>query len=147
MVDWLGEAKLSRLGIVLLSAGVIGMPLSRNLWMLAIAVMLIPLGTAFTFPCVTALLSRVIAPRERGLYMGMQQTYGGVARIIAPLFFGWAFDSLGPSAPYFFSSVFILSTTLLGFGLDQYARPQTHLEPEPAVPVVTEATPTASEEA
>ena len=147
MVDWLGEAKLSRLGLVLLSAGVIGMPLSRNLWMLAIAVMLIPLGTAFTFPCVTALLSRVIAPRERGLYMGMQQTYGGVARIIAPLFFGWAFDSLGPSAPYFFSSVFILSTTLLGFGLDQYARPQRHAEPEPAVPVVTEATPAAGEEA
>jgi MFS family permease len=147
MVDWLGEAKLSRLGLVLLSAGVIGMPLSRNLWMLAIAVMLIPLGTAFTFPCVTALLSRVIVPRERGLYMGMQQTYGGVARIIAPLFFGWAFDSLGPSAPYFFSSVFILSTTLLGFGLDQYARPQTHAQPEPAVPVVTEATPTAGEEA
>jgi MFS family permease len=150
MVDWLGEAKLSRLGIVLLAAGVAGMPLSRNLWMLAVAVMLIPLGTAFTFPCVTALLSRVITPRERGLYMGMQQTYGGVARIIAPLFFGWAFDSLGPSAPYFFSSVFILSTTLLGFGLDQYARPQAYAPAaatEPAVPVVTEATTTASEEA
>jgi len=83
MVDWLGEAKLSRLGLVLLAAGVLGMPLSRNLAMLAVAVALIPLGTAFTFPCVTALLSRVIAPRQRGLYMGMQQTYGGVARIVA----------------------------------------------------------------
>jgi len=122
MVDWLGEAKLSRLGLVLLAAGVLGMPLSRNLWMLALAVALIPLGTAFTFPCVTALLSRVIAPRERGLYMGMQQTYGGVARIIAPLFFGWAFDSVGVSSPYFFSSAFILATIFLGFGLDQYAK-------------------------
>src|SRR6185436_10691136 len=46
MVDWLGEAKLSRLGLVLLAAGVVGMPLSKNLWMLAIAVALIPLGTA-----------------------------------------------------------------------------------------------------
>src|SRR5258705_4135428 len=88
MVDWLGEAKLSRLGLVLLAAGVLRMPLARNLAMLGVAVALIPLGTAFTFPCVTALLSRVTAPRERGLYMGMQQTYGGVARIIAPLFFG-----------------------------------------------------------
>src|SRR5882672_9873220 len=130
MVDWLGEAKLSRLGLVLLAAGVLGMPLSRNLWMLAIAVALIPLGTAFTFPCVTALLSRVIAPRERGLYMGMQQTYGGVARIIAPLFFGWAFDSLGVSAPYFFSSAFLLATISLGFGLDQYARPGRFVAPE-----------------
>ena len=131
-VDWLGEANLSRLGLVLLATGVVGMPLSRNLGMLALAVALIPLGTAFTFPCVTALLSRVIAPRERGLYMGMQQTYGGVARIIAPLFFGWAFDSIGVSAPYFFSSAFILTTIFLGFGLDQYARPKLSAAPEAA---------------
>jgi MFS family permease len=122
MVDWLGEANLSRLGIALLAAGVLGMPLAQNLWMLASAVALIPLGTAFTFPCVTSLLSRVIAPRERGLYMGMQQTYGGVARIIAPLFFGWAFDRIGVSSPYFFSSAFLLATLFLGFGLNQYAK-------------------------
>src|SRR5262245_42263346 len=97
MVDWFGEAKLSRLGLVLLAGGVVGMPLSQNLGMLAVAVALIPLGTAFTFPCVTSLLSRVVGQHERGLYMGMQQTYGGVARIIAPLFYGWAFDSLGVS--------------------------------------------------
>src|SRR5258707_9447993 len=131
-VDWLGEAKLSRLGLVLLAAGVVGMPLSRNLSMLAIAVALIPLATAFTFPCVTALLSRVIQPRERGLYMGMQQTYGGISRIIAPLFFGWAFDHIGVSAPYFFSSAFILATVFLGFGLDQYARPGRKVAPEVA---------------
>src|SRR5256885_848412 len=129
-VDWLGEANLSRLGIVLLAAGVVGMPLSRNLGMLALAVALIPLGTAFTFPCVTALLSRVTATRERGLYMGMQQTYGGVARIIAPLFFGWAFDRIGVSAPYFFSSAFLLATLSLGFGLDQYARPERRRQVE-----------------
>jgi len=129
-VDWLGEARLSRLGLVLLAAGVLGMPLSQNLWMLALAVALIPLGTAFTFPCVTALLSRVIDPRERGLYMGMQQTYGGVARIIAPLFFGWCFDSIGVSSPYFFSSAIILATLSLGFGLDQYARPKLPVAPE-----------------
>jgi MFS family permease len=133
MVDWLGEANLSRLGIVLLATGVVGMPLSRNLWMLAVAVALIPLGTAFTFPCVTALLSRVTAPRERGLYMGMQQTYGGVARIIAPLFFGWAFDSIGVSSPYFFSSAFLLATLSLGFGLDQYARPERKKQEREAV--------------
>jgi MFS family permease len=129
MVDWLGEAKLSRVGLILLAMGVCGMPLAKNLWMLAAAVALIPLGTAFTFPCITSLLSRVISARERGLYMGMQQTYGGVARIIAPLFFGWSFDTLGVSSPYFFSSAFILATVFLGFGLDQYARHETQPAP------------------
>jgi MFS family permease len=95
--------------------------------MLAIAVALIPLGTAFTFPCVTSMLSRVISPRERGLYMGMQQTYGGVARIIAPLFFGWAFDTLGVSSPYFFASAFIVATLLL-------SPPAAEVAHQPALP-------------
>ena len=119
VVDRLGEAALSRLGLVLLGTGVIGMPLSKNLIMLAFAVALIPLGTAFTFPCVTALLSRVVDARDRGLYMGLQQTYGGLARIVAPMFFGWAFDRIGVSAPYFFASAIIIGTIFLGFGLDQ----------------------------
>ena len=137
MVDWLGEAKLSRVGLLLLALGVLGMPLARNIPMLAIAVALIPLGTSFTFPCVTALLSRVTSPRERGLYMGMQQTYGGVARVIAPLFFGWAFDSLGVSSPYFFSSALIAATIFLGLGLDKYARHEVSVPVEPT-PAVTE---------
>src|SRR5215467_8627295 len=98
LAQCLGEPTLSRLGLLLLAAGVLGMPLSHSLVMLGITVALIPLGTAFTFPCVTALLSRVISPRERGLYMGMQQTYGGISRAIAPVFFGWAFDALGSSS-------------------------------------------------
>ena len=89
---------------------------------LALAVALIPLGTAFTFPCVTALLSRIIKPRERGLFMGMQQTYGGVARAIAPLFFGWSFDRFGISSPYFIASAIIMATIFLGLGLDKYAK-------------------------
>src|SRR2546425_3502802 len=120
-VDWLGEANLSRLGILLLASGVIGMPLSRNLWMLAIAVALISLGRAFTFPCVPALLSRVISPRERGLYMGMQQTYGGVARIIAPLFFGWAVDTIRVSSPYFFFRPIISGANFFSLCPDRYA--------------------------
>jgi MFS family permease len=147
MVDWLGEAKLSRLGLILLAAGVVGMPLSQNLGMLAIAVALIPLGTAFTFPCVTALLSRVVSQKERGLYMGMQQTYGGITRAIAPVLYGRAFDTLGVSSPYFFSSAIIGATIFLGFGLDKYARhepaatPEIVAQPEPIAQLPAEATP------
>ena len=131
MVDWLGEAKLSRFGLLLLAAGVLGMALSRNLGTLAIAVALIPLGTAFTFPCVTALLSRVVSQRERGLYMGMQQTYGGITRAVAPVLYGRAFDTLGPSSPFYFSSAIIAATIFLGFGLDRYARQDSTPASEP----------------
>lgn len=121
-VDRFGEARLSRYGTALLALGIAGMPLSRNFAMLAVAVALIPLGTAFTFPCVTALLSRVISQNERGLYMGLQQTFGGVARIAVPLWAGFAFDRLGTGIPFYTSAIAVLATIFLGLGLDQYVK-------------------------
>jgi predicted MFS family arabinose efflux permease len=128
-VDRLGEPRLSRIGIILLALGVGTMPLAGSLGVLAISVAMIPLGTAFTFPCVTALLSRVTSPGEQGLYMGLQQTFGGIARIVAPLFYGWAFDSLGISVPFYFSAAFVLMTIFLGLGLERFARPRTAVSP------------------
>jgi MFS family permease len=121
-VDRMGEARLSRFGLVLLALGLGTMPLAPNLVFLALSVALLPLGTAFTFPCVTALLSRVIHSADRGLYMGLQQAYGGVSRIIAPLAAGFAFDTLGMGVPFFAAAVVVLATISLGLGLDQYAK-------------------------
>jgi MFS family permease len=135
LVDRLGEARLSRFGLVLLALGLATMPLAPNLFFLALSVAMLPLGTAFTFPCVTALLSRVISPADRGLYMGLQQSFGGVSRIIAPLWAGFAFDALGHGIPFFTAAVFVLGTISLGLGLDQYAK-----RPAPAPPAPPPAT-------
>lgn len=123
-VDKLGEARLSRVGILVLALGMGTMPLARSLPTLALAVALIPLGTAFTFPCVTSLLSRVIPSRERGLYMGLQQTFGGVARVITPLWAGFAYDHFGSGVPFYTAAIVVFATIFLGLGLEQYtARP------------------------
>lgn len=135
LVDHMGEARLSRFGLVLLSLGLFTMPLAPNILLLALSVAMLPLGTAFTFPCVTALLSRVINPADRGLYMGLQQSFGGVSRIIAPLGAGFAFDALGVGVPFFTAAVFVLGTISLGLGLDQYAKrpaPVAAVPPPPA---------------
>jgi hypothetical protein len=115
-VDRYGEVRLSRFGLVLLATGIAAMAFTKPIanpahvaamlggvlpagavaflpyLPLALAVALLPLGTAFTFPCVTAMLSHVIPSRERGLYMGVQQTFGGMARVIFPVLFGVLFD-------------------------------------------------------
>jgi MFS family permease len=118
MVDRYGEAQLSRIGLALLATGLATIPLARGFFMLAIAVALIPLGTAFTFPCVTSMLSRVISSRERGLYMGVQQTFGGLARVIVPLWAGFSYDHFGKTVPLFTSAALVLGTIVLGFGID-----------------------------
>jgi multidrug resistance protein len=122
-VDRIGEARLSRIGTLLLGAGLAIIPLTHSYLPLALAVALVPLGTAFTFPCITSLLSRVIDRHERGLYMGVQQTFGGIARVIGPLWAGWAYDHLGVGVPFWTGAALVVGTLLLGLGMEEYTRP------------------------
>lgn len=133
LVDTLGEPRLSRLGTLLLAAGLAGIAFAWSLPSLAVAVALIPLGTAFTFPCVTAMLSQVISSRERGLYMGVQQTFGGVARVAFPVLAGLIFDRVGIRWPFLIGAGLVLCTILLGLGMEHHVREKAPTpEPGPA---------------
>lgn len=123
VVDRLGEARLARIGTVMLVTGLVLVPLSRSIPFFVLAVTLWPLGTAFTFPCVTALLSRVVPGDERGVYMGTQQALGGVARVIFPLGAGWLFDRFAPGVPFWCGAVLVGATLFLGLDMESYARP------------------------
>jgi MFS family permease len=134
-VDRFGEARLSRIGQALLALGLGLLPFTGRFhapwtlplpggWSLepryvalALVVSLMPLGTAFTFPCVTGLLSQVIDPRERGVMMGVQQSFGGAARVLFPLLAGWTFQNLGVGYPFWTSAVMVLATLFLSFGI------------------------------
>ncbi|HEY0243761.1 MAG TPA: MFS transporter [Gemmatimonadaceae bacterium] len=121
-VDKFGEAKLSRIGLVMLATGLASYPFVHNYVLLALVVALVPLGTAFTFPCVTSLLSRVISSSERGLYMGVQQTYGGLSRLIIPLWAGFSYDQFGRAIPFLTSAGLVLFSLFLDFGIDDGRR-------------------------
>jgi multidrug resistance protein len=125
LVDRYGEARLSRAGLVLMAVGLGALPFTTSYWQLAIAVAAMPLGTAFTFPCVTALLSRVIPNEERGLYMGVQQTFGGASRAIYPMLAGFLFDHLGAGFPFWLSAVLVLLTLPLGLDMESYTKGRT----------------------
>ncbi len=132
-VDRLGEARLSRVGTLLLALGLAGLPFTHSLLALGATVALVPLGTAFTFPCVTSLLSRVIGSHERGLYMGVQQTFGGAARVLGPIGAGWAWDHLGVGVPFWVGAALVAGTIFLGMGMEHYTRPKPDAETAPAV--------------
>jgi MFS family permease len=128
LVDRFGEAKLSRVGLALLAVGLGALPFlypaqnpAFTYVPLALAVALIPLGTAFTFPCVTALLSRIVSSSERGLYMGVQQTFGGASRVVFPIVYGWLFDqSIG--LPFYLAAVLVGGTITLGLGMENFTK-------------------------
>jgi multidrug resistance protein len=129
LVDRYREPRLSRYGGAFLALGMLALPFTNNLVSLALAVALIPLGTAFTFPCVTGMLSQVIPNHERGLYMGVQQTFGGIARVIGPIWAGFAFDYLGKGVPFFTGAALAAFTIVLGLGIERHLPAR---EPKPA---------------
>ncbi|PYP67755.1 MAG: hypothetical protein DMD26_03775 [Gemmatimonadetes bacterium] len=152
-VDRFGEARLSRFGSMLLAIGLAAIAFMYPLrdpaavaqkldlsvsfvavlpyLPLALAVALVPLGTAFTFPCVTALLSRVIPSSERGLYMGVQQTFGGSARVVFPILAGIMFDR-SVELPFLVSAALVAGTIYLGLGMETYIHPKPSAEAAPA---------------
>jgi multidrug resistance protein len=121
MIEWLGEARLTRLGLVLLALGLALIAAVHSYLTLLMALTLMPLGTAFVFPCVTAMLSRVVPKKHRGLYMGVQHTFGGVSRVIFPLAAGVAMDHLGLGFPFVVAGVLVLATLLLTTSMEEYA--------------------------
>jgi multidrug resistance protein len=122
VVTRLGEARLSRLGIVLLSAGLTLLSLARSYPVLILSMTLMPLGTAFLFPCVTGLLSQVVPGADRGLYMGVQQTFGGVSRVVFPVAAGVLMDQLGRGVPFAVAAALVLVTLPLTGAMGTYAR-------------------------
>jgi multidrug resistance protein len=127
-VDRWGEVRLSHIGLIMLAAGLAAFPFMPTYVTLYFAVTLIPLGTAFTFPCVTSMLSRVISKNERGLYMGVQQTFGGLARVIVPIFAGFTYDHFGHSIPFLVSAALVLIGFFVGMGIDDPRKPGGKME-------------------
>jgi DHA1 family tetracycline resistance protein-like MFS transporter len=118
LVDHYGEAKLARRGIVILAAG-LAISASAHTWpVLFVGLTLMPLGTACLFPSVTGMLSRVVPSGQRGMYMGVQQTFGGVSRVAFPVAAGLMMDHLGRSTPFLVAAVMVLATLPLAAGLD-----------------------------
>jgi MFS family permease len=122
MVDRLGEARLSALGIVLLAAGLAATGLAHGWPVLLLGFTLMPLGTAFLFPCVTSLLSRVVPAGDRGLYMGVQHTWGGVSRVVFPVAAGLLMDRFGVGVPYWAAALLLLAALPLTRALARVPR-------------------------
>jgi len=142
MIEWLGEARLCRLGLVLLAAGLALVAAINSYPILFLSFTLMPLGTAFIFPAVTAMLSRVVSKSERGLYMGVQHTFGGISRVSFPLATGFAMDRLGKGVPYVVAGVLVLLSLALTSQMERYAEPPASApKPSPELAPPAESSP------
>lgn len=108
-----GEVGVTRLGALCLVAGFAVLPFAPSLAWLALAVLFIPVGTALLFPATTALISKFAPRAETGQVMGVQQTFGGIARMAGPLWAGAVFQGIGIRYPFWISAALMLGVSFL----------------------------------
>jgi MFS family permease len=115
-----GEVGVTRLGALSLVLGLAGIPLPAMLdlaphvrfGLLAVVILLVPVGTALLFPATTALLSRQTSRDEMGQTMGVQQSFGSVARLVGPVCGGAIFE-INPRYPFWAAAAVMLCTSFL----------------------------------
>ena len=117
-VHRLGERGVMRAGLTSLMLSFALQPLAPTLPLYLLALVLVPIGTALLFPATSSLVSRFSQRHEFGAVMGVQQAYGGVARLVGPVWAGAAFESWGSGSPFWISSILALATLLFAWGLE-----------------------------
>jgi len=66
-------------------------------------------------------LSLLLSRRTRGLYMSVQQTFGGASRVAFPIGTGLVMDRIGLGIPFFGAAVLVLLLLQLSRGTTRTA--------------------------
>ena len=61
--------------------------------------------------------------------MGVQQTFGGLSRVIIPLWAGFSYDHFGKTVPLFTSAALVFGTLALGLCIDDGRKEPVPIEP------------------
>ena len=124
LVDRFGETRVMRMGAAFLALGLFLIPIPSSVLLASIAMMLVPIGTALLFPTVSALVSHRAKKREMGQTLGVQQAFGGTARVLAPVWATLVYQRLGVTQPFFIAGAVVLFVSFLTFGVKHRAVPE-----------------------
>jgi multidrug resistance protein len=117
LVGRFGEASICRSGAAMLGIG-LGVGTVANTYpSLAVAMTLVAAGTGTLFPPLAALISRSTPEEEQGSTLGLNQFFGGVARVVGPLAGAALFDAYGPGAPFLTAALGVAVALVIALGL------------------------------
>ncbi|HEX4951856.1 MAG TPA: MFS transporter [Thermoanaerobaculia bacterium] len=120
LVKRVGEVGTLRLGALAITLGLLTVPFAHNLPMLAVCALFMPVGTALLFPATSSLISQQYASSETGRALGVQQAFGGVARLSGPLWATYAYGFVR-TLPFLIAGAMMVLVTLYTLRISQPA--------------------------
>lgn len=114
-----GEGWLIVVGAALLGASLLVLGFVGATWQLLLVGMVLAAGEGILTPSLSSLVSRRSLPHERGSNLGLYQSMGSLARVIAPLSGTWLLDHVGLAVPYVIGGGLVLLAASLSTPLIQ----------------------------
>jgi len=94
-----GEWPVLRAGLWLTAGSLILLGLVTELWALFPILALLAVGSGFTFPTISAIISQRAPAGDQGSILGVLASAGGLARLLAPIGATVLFQTVGIGSP------------------------------------------------
>ncbi|MCX6549876.1 MAG: MFS transporter [Acidobacteria bacterium] len=103
-VKMLGEHHIVPVSLAIVAIGLLMIPGTHSVAALLAANGVLAVGMGFNNPALLALISRYTAAEDQGGILGVTQSLNSLARIVGPMWGGFAFDRFGIASPYWSSA-------------------------------------------
>lgn len=113
MARFISEKSLISFGTIFMIIGLGLMPYGSSFIYMAIIVSVLALGTGILQPTILSLISRFTAENEQGLVLGINQSVSAFARVLGPIWGGFAFNYIGFQFPFLTGALFTFFTLLI----------------------------------
>ena len=110
---YIRETKIVVAGSFFMMIGLALLPYGGNFFGLAIVIIIMSLGTGLLQPTLLSLISEVASESEQGAVLGINQSFSAFARVLGPLWGGFAFEFIGYQFPFFTGALFTFFIVLL----------------------------------
>ena len=110
---YVNDKKLIIFGSLFMIVGLGLMPYGGSFFWLAIIVTVLSFGTGTLQPTLLSMISKVTSESEQGVTLGINQSLSAFARMLGPLWGGFAFEFLGYQFPFLTGALFTLLILLI----------------------------------
>ena len=114
-----GEARLITHGAVSLAAGMVLLPFSDSLIVLAASMILMVYGFSIINPSLNSLISLQAGKDEQGSVFGVSRSATTLARVVGPIWAGFLFATLGKDWPYFGGALVMAAVVILSLRISR----------------------------
>ena len=132
LTDRIGRKRPMMLGLWIGSITSILIPSLNSLLALAVLWSIANIGLTISFPAQRAFVADIAGKDVRGTSYGLYTFAHFLGAVIGPIFGGWLFDSISPSAPFYFNAIVLFAGSLL---ISVFLREPTVEQPAPVAQV------------